>query len=92
MYIQVYMCLCAYLQYNLLLIINEFSGLLADQKLENYWYPSDLNQDYSSWFFFSTRGDGIPDLRLDISYHDVADQIITSLLQFKPEEWGLSPF
>lgn len=34
----------------------------------------------------------VPDPRLDISYQDVADQIITSLLDFKPEEWGLPPF
>jgi len=34
----------------------------------------------------------VPDPRLDISHQDVADQIITSLVDFKPEEWGLPPF
>ncbi|KAJ0266869.1 (DL)-glycerol-3-phosphatase 2 [Hirschfeldia incana] len=34
----------------------------------------------------------VPDPRLDISHQDVADQIMTSLLDFKPEEWGLPPF
>ncbi|XP_010443430.1 PREDICTED: (DL)-glycerol-3-phosphatase 2-like [Camelina sativa] len=34
----------------------------------------------------------VPDPRLDISHQDVADQILTSLLDFKPEEWGLPPF
>ncbi|KAL0646815.1 hypothetical protein Bca4012_045106 [Brassica carinata] len=34
----------------------------------------------------------VPDPRLDISHQDLADQIMTSLLDFKPEEWGLPPF
>ncbi|ESQ54717.1 hypothetical protein EUTSA_v10025858mg [Eutrema salsugineum] len=34
----------------------------------------------------------VPDPRLDKSYHDVADQVLASLLDFKPEEWGLPPF
>lgn len=34
----------------------------------------------------------VPDPRLDSSYHETADQILSSLLDFKPEEWGLPPF
>ncbi|KAL0738986.1 hypothetical protein Bca4012_015196 [Brassica carinata] len=34
----------------------------------------------------------VPDPRLDKSYCDVADQVLASLLDFKPEEWGLPPF
>ncbi|XP_013738086.1 (DL)-glycerol-3-phosphatase 2-like [Brassica napus] len=34
----------------------------------------------------------VPDPRLDKSYCTVADQVLASLLHFKPEEWGLPPF
>ncbi|KAJ4873027.1 (DL)-glycerol-3-phosphatase 1 [Raphanus sativus] len=34
----------------------------------------------------------VPDPRLDKSYCGVADQVLASLLDFKPEEWGLPPF
>ncbi|CAN8273884.1 unnamed protein product [Cochlearia groenlandica] len=34
----------------------------------------------------------VPDPRLDKSYCNVADQVLASLLDFKPEEWGLPPF
>uniref|UniRef100_M8B2I4 glycerol-1-phosphatase n=1 Tax=Aegilops tauschii TaxID=37682 RepID=M8B2I4_AEGTA len=34
----------------------------------------------------------VPDPRLDISYHKEADQVLSSLLDFKPTEWGLPPF
>ncbi|CAH8275346.1 unnamed protein product [Arabidopsis lyrata] len=34
----------------------------------------------------------VPDPRLDKSYCNVADQVLASLLDFKPEEWGLPSF
>ncbi|KAF8654950.1 hypothetical protein HU200_061382 [Digitaria exilis] len=34
----------------------------------------------------------VPDPRLDVSYHKEADQVLNSLLDFKPYEWGLPPF
>jgi len=34
----------------------------------------------------------VPDPRLDVSYHKGADQVLSSLLDFKPSEWGLPPF
>uniref|UniRef100_A0A0E0LST0 glycerol-1-phosphatase n=1 Tax=Oryza punctata TaxID=4537 RepID=A0A0E0LST0_ORYPU len=34
----------------------------------------------------------VPDPRLDVSYHKGADQVLSSLLDFKPGEWGLPPF
>ncbi|KAL7097436.1 hypothetical protein ACP275_10G144700 [Erythranthe tilingii] len=34
----------------------------------------------------------VPDPRLDSSYHETADQVISSLLDFNPSEWGLPPF
>ncbi|XP_078171826.1 (DL)-glycerol-3-phosphatase 2-like [Carex rostrata] len=34
----------------------------------------------------------VPDPRPDISYHEGADQVISSLLQFSPQNWGLPPF
>ncbi|XP_010913660.1 (DL)-glycerol-3-phosphatase 2 [Elaeis guineensis] len=34
----------------------------------------------------------VPDPRLDVSYHKEADQVLSSLLDFKPSEWGLPPF
>lgn len=34
----------------------------------------------------------VPDPRLDSSYHGGADQILSSLLDFNPYEWGLPPF
>jgi len=34
----------------------------------------------------------VPDPRLDSSYHDAADQILSSLLDFNPSDWGLPPF
>jgi len=34
----------------------------------------------------------VPDPRLDASYHKGADQVLSSLLDFKPSEWGLPPF
>ncbi|KAL3532804.1 hypothetical protein ACH5RR_006325 [Cinchona calisaya] len=34
----------------------------------------------------------VPDPRLDSSYHEIADQILSSLLDFNPKEWGLPPF
>ncbi|XP_043708215.1 (DL)-glycerol-3-phosphatase 2-like [Telopea speciosissima] len=33
-----------------------------------------------------------PDPRLDISHHKAADQVISSLLDFSPRNWGLPPF
>ncbi|AQK41145.1 (DL)-glycerol-3-phosphatase 1, mitochondrial [Zea mays] len=34
----------------------------------------------------------VPDPRLDVSYHKGADQVLSSLLDFKPAEWGLPAF
>ncbi|GAV59582.1 HAD_2 domain-containing protein [Cephalotus follicularis] len=34
----------------------------------------------------------VPDPRLDSSYHDTADQVLSSLLDFNPQQWGLPPF
>ncbi|KAK4706509.1 hypothetical protein R3W88_033926 [Solanum pinnatisectum] len=34
----------------------------------------------------------VPDARLDSSYHQVADQVLNSLLDFRPADWGLPPF
>ncbi|KAJ6849736.1 (DL)-glycerol-3-phosphatase 2 [Iris pallida] len=34
----------------------------------------------------------VPDSKLDVSYHEDADQVLTSLLDFDPSEWGLPPF
>ncbi|KAL3643061.1 glutathione synthase [Castilleja foliolosa] len=34
----------------------------------------------------------VPDPRLDISFRETADQVISSLLDFNPSEWGLPPF
>ncbi|XP_051148900.1 (DL)-glycerol-3-phosphatase 2 [Andrographis paniculata] len=34
----------------------------------------------------------VPDPRLDSSYHQIADQVLHSLLDFNPSEWGLPPF
>ncbi|XP_009780144.1 (DL)-glycerol-3-phosphatase 2 isoform X1 [Nicotiana tabacum] len=34
----------------------------------------------------------VPDARLDSSYHEVADQVLSSLLDFNPADWGLPPF
>ncbi|KAL8488886.1 hypothetical protein ACS0TY_024982 [Phlomoides rotata] len=34
----------------------------------------------------------VPDPRLDASYHETADQVLSSLLDFNPSEWGLPPF
>lgn len=34
----------------------------------------------------------VPDPRLDKSFHDAADQVLNSLLDFNPGEWGLPPF
>ncbi|KAJ3698446.1 hypothetical protein LUZ61_002151 [Rhynchospora tenuis] len=34
----------------------------------------------------------VPDERLDLSYRKQADQVISSLLEFQPEYWGLPPF
>ncbi|XP_021752805.1 (DL)-glycerol-3-phosphatase 2-like [Chenopodium quinoa] len=34
----------------------------------------------------------VPDPRLDSSYHSVADQVLKSLMDFNPAEWGLPPF
>ncbi|KAM7249709.1 hypothetical protein ACFE04_019868 [Oxalis oulophora] len=34
----------------------------------------------------------VPDPRLDSSHHENADQVLSSLTDFKPEEWGLPPF
>ncbi|KAF8736175.1 hypothetical protein HU200_014372 [Digitaria exilis] len=34
----------------------------------------------------------VPDPRLDVSYHNGADQVLSSLLDFNPSEWGLPPF
>lgn len=34
----------------------------------------------------------VPDPRLDVSHHKGADQVLTSLLEFNPSEWGLPPF
>ncbi|KAF3962486.1 hypothetical protein ACB098_01G347900 [Castanea mollissima] len=34
----------------------------------------------------------VPDPRLDSSYHAIADQVLSSLLDFNPDDWGLPPF
>ncbi|CAI0558024.1 unnamed protein product [Linum tenue] len=34
----------------------------------------------------------VPDPRLDVSYHADADQVISSLLDFNPQPWGLPAF
>ncbi|GFS36105.1 haloacid dehalogenase-like hydrolase (HAD) superfamily protein [Actinidia rufa] len=34
----------------------------------------------------------VPDPRLDSSFHGAADQVLGSLLDFNPSEWGLPPF
>ncbi|KAL8191514.1 hypothetical protein R6Q57_028245 [Mikania cordata] len=34
----------------------------------------------------------VPDPRLDASFHDSADKVVSSLLDFDPAEWGLPPF
>jgi pseudouridine-5'-monophosphatase len=34
----------------------------------------------------------VPDPRLDKSFHDAADQVLNSLLDFSPSEWALPPF
>ncbi|KAJ1267932.1 hypothetical protein BS78_07G096700 [Paspalum vaginatum] len=34
----------------------------------------------------------VPDARLDVSHHKGADQVLRSLLDFNPSEWGLLPF
>ncbi|KAL3841042.1 hypothetical protein ACJIZ3_025633 [Penstemon smallii] len=34
----------------------------------------------------------VPDPRLDSSYHETANQVLSSLLDFNPSEWGLPPF
>ncbi|RWR79929.1 DL-glycerol-3-phosphatase 2 [Cinnamomum micranthum f. kanehirae] len=34
----------------------------------------------------------VPDPRLDSSYHEAADQVLSSLLDFNPSMWGLPPF
>lgn len=34
----------------------------------------------------------VPDPRLDSSFHGVADQVLESLMDFNPAEWGLPPF
>ncbi|KAL3535374.1 hypothetical protein ACH5RR_003835 [Cinchona calisaya] len=34
----------------------------------------------------------VPDPRLDSSYHEIADQVLSSLLDFIPKDWGLPPF
>ena len=34
----------------------------------------------------------VPDPRLDISFHEAADQVLSSLLDFNPNDWGLPPF
>ncbi|KAI5405070.1 DL-glycerol-3-phosphatase [Lathyrus oleraceus] len=34
----------------------------------------------------------VPDSRLDKSFHGAADQVLKSLLDFNPSEWGLPPF
>ncbi|CAO2841757.1 unnamed protein product [Amaranthus hypochondriacus] len=34
----------------------------------------------------------VPDPRLDSSFHTIADQVLQSLLDFNPAEWGLPPF
>jgi len=34
----------------------------------------------------------VPDPKLDASYHKEADEVLTSLLDFNPSDWGLPPF
>ncbi|XP_065848785.1 (DL)-glycerol-3-phosphatase 2 isoform X2 [Euphorbia lathyris] len=34
----------------------------------------------------------VPDPRLDSCYHETADQVLSSLLDFNPSYWGLPPF
>ena len=34
----------------------------------------------------------VPDPKLDASYHKEADEVLTSLMDFNPSNWGLPPF
>lgn len=34
----------------------------------------------------------VPDPRLDSSFHETADKVLSSLLDFDPAEWDLPPF
>lgn len=34
----------------------------------------------------------VPDPRLDSTFHETADQVLSSLLDFNPSDWGLPPF
>ena len=34
----------------------------------------------------------VPDPRLDKAFHKFSDQVLDSLLDFNPIEWGLPPF
>ncbi|KAF8392895.1 hypothetical protein HHK36_021135 [Tetracentron sinense] len=34
----------------------------------------------------------VPDPRLESSFHEAADQVLSSLLDFNPSDWGLPPF
>ncbi|KAI3772069.1 hypothetical protein L6452_03243 [Arctium lappa] len=34
----------------------------------------------------------VPDPRLDSSFHETADKVLSSLLDFNPADWGLPPF
>lgn len=34
----------------------------------------------------------VPDPRLDVSFHKAADQVLSSLLDFNPDDWGLPHF
>lgn len=34
----------------------------------------------------------VPDPRLDVSHHKGADQVLNSLTDFNPADWGLPPF
>lgn len=34
----------------------------------------------------------VPDPRLDSCFYDIADQVLKSLLDLNPNDWGLPPF
>mgnify|MGYP006268444277 CR=1 FL=1 len=52
-----------------------------------------LGHEVQTMFFFLCRyAVMVPDPRLDVSYQKDADQVLSSLLDFNPTEWGLPPF
>lgn len=51
------------------------------------------------WFFLilsshvlSRKVVMVPDPRLDSCFYDIADQVLKSLLDLNPSDWGLPPF